>query len=292
MAAVAVILVASIAYELYRGSFPSLSTFGLGFIVGRVWDPAITQQFGAAPVIWGTLVTSAIALLLAVPISLGIGLLLSEFAPHNARFPLALLVELLAAVPSVIYGLWGIFTLAPTLSNYFYPALQSLLGFLPIFSGPYSGQGVLTGGIVLAIMITPTISAVSREVFNAVPRSQREAFYALGATRWETAKHVLSYGRSGVVGAIMLGLGRAIGETMAITMVIGNRFGIPQSLLGPGYTMAAIIANEFNEAIDQLYVSALIEIGLLLFVMTLIIGILARLLIRRSMRLYKGVSVE
>jgi len=291
-ATIALFLVLGIAYTLLEGSYPSVGRFGLGFILGTEWDPAIKMAFGALPLIWGTLVTSAIALLLGAPVSLGVGLLLSEFAPRRSRFPLSLLVELLAAVPSVVYGLWGIFILAPTLRDFVYPALQAALGFLPSFSGSYSGLGVLTAGIILAIMIVPTVSAVSREVFSAVPNSQREAFFAIGATRWEVARHVFSYARSGVIGAVTLGLGRALGETMAVTMVIGNRFEIPSSLFQPGYTMAALIASEFNEATDPLYVSSIVEVGLLLFAITLSVSIVARLLVRRSMKLFREVGNE
>jgi phosphate transport system permease protein len=201
-------------------------------------------------------------------------------------------VELLAAIPSVIYGLWGIFTLAPALRDHVYPPLQKTLGFLPIFQGSISGLGVLTGGIILAIMIIPTVSAVSRDVLAAVPDGQREAAYALGASKWQTTKTVLSYGRSGIIGSTILGLGRAVGETMAITMVIGNRFDIFGSLFEPGYTMAAIIANEFTEATYDLYLSALIEVGLILFLVATAVNILARLIVWRSMRMVRGAILE
>lgn len=292
VSAITLALVAGIAYMLYEGSTLSIQRFGLGFVIGKVWDPAVSMVFGALPLIWGTLVTSAIALVLGVPVSLGVGLLLSEFAPRRARFPLSLLVELLAAVPSVVYGLWGIFVLAPALRDFVYPALQAALGFLPFFSGSYSGLGVLTAGIILAVMIVPTVSAVSREVFSAVPNAQREAYFAIGATRWEAARHVFSYARSGILGAVTLGLGRALGETMAVTMVIGNRFEIPSSLFQPGYTMAALIANEFNEATEPLYISSIMEVGLLLFAVTLFVSVIARLLVRRSMKLFRGVANE
>jgi phosphate transport system permease protein len=280
-------------YELIKGSQLSLQKFGLGFFIGTKWDPAISQVFGALPLILGTLVTSAIALLIGVPISLGIGLALSEYAPKRFGFAISFLVELLAAIPSVIYGLWGIFTLIPFLRNNVYVNLQTAFGFIPLFSGPIYGGGVLTGGIILAIMIIPTVSAVSRDVFSAVPDSQREAVMSLGATKWETSKTVISYGRSGVIGAIILGLGRAVGETMAITMVIGNKFQfLPSSLFDAWYTMAAIIANEFTEATYDLYVSALIEVGLVLFFVALIINVLARLVVWRSLRLVRGVARE
>jgi phosphate transport system permease protein len=249
-------------------------------------------SFGALPPIWGTLVTSAISLLLAVPLSLGIGLALSEFAPKRFTYTISFLVELLAAIPSVIYGLWGIFVLIPFLQHSVYPHLQTTLGFLPIFQGTIRGPCVLTGSIVLAIMIIPIISAISRDVFAAVPRNQREAIIALGATRWETAKVVMSYGRSGVIGATILGLGRAVGETMAITMVIGNSFNLFDSLFDPGYTLASIVANEFTEASSPpVYISALIEAGLILFILALVINALARLIIWRTTKTVRGAKV-
>jgi phosphate transport system permease protein len=280
-------------YELVKGSWLSLQTFGLGFILGTEWDPAISRVFGALPLILGTLVTSAIALLIGVPVSLGVGLALSEYMPKRFGLALSFLVELLAAVPSVIYGLWGIFVLIPFLREHVYPYLQAALGSLPMFSGPIYGGGVLTGGIVLAIMIIPTVSAVMRDLFSAVPSSQREAVIALGATRWETVKTVISYARSGVIGAILLGLGRAVGETMAITMVIGNRFQLwPSSLFDAWYTMAAIIANEILEATYDLYASALVNVALILLLVTLTVNILARLIVWRALRLTRGVARE
>jgi len=280
-------------YELVKGSWLSLQTFGLGFILGTKWDPAISRVFGALPLILGTLVTSAIALLIGVPVSLGVGLALSEYMPRRFGFAISFLIELLAAVPSVIYGLWGIFVLIPFLREHVYPYLQAAFGFLPIFSGPIYGGGVLTGGIVLAIMIIPTVSAVTRDLFSAVPSSQREAVIALGATKWETVRTVISYARSGVIGAILLGLGRAIGETMAITMVIGNRFQVwPSSLFDAWYTMAAIIANEILEATYDLHISALVNVGLILLLVTLTVNILARLIVWRTLRLARGIARE
>jgi phosphate transport system permease protein len=287
------IILGLMVYELIKQSQLSIQKFGLGFLIGTKWDPAISQVFGALPLILGTLVTSAIALLIGVPISLGVGLALSEFTPKRFGFAISFLVELLAAIPSVIYGLWGIFTLIPFLRNNIYPYLQTMFGFIPLFSGSIYGGGVLTGGIILAIMIIPTVSAVSRDVFSAVPDTQREAAISLGATKWETAKTVISYARSGVIGAVILGLGRAIGETMAITMVIGNKFQVlPKSLFDSWYTMSAIIANEFTEATYDLYVSALIEVGLVLFFITLMVNVLARLIVWRSMRLTRGIARE
>lgn len=272
-------------YVIVGSSWLSIETYGVSFLWRTTWDPN-RYLFGALPPIWGTLVTSAIALLLGVPISLGIGLALSEFAPKRFTYPVSFLVELLAAIPSVIYGLWGIFILIPFLQRNVYPGLQTTLGFLPLFQDTIRGPCVLTGGIVLSIMIIPTVSAIARDAFAAVPRSQREAIVALGATRWETAKVVMSYARSGVIGAVILGLGRAVGETMAITMVIGNSFNLFNSLFDPGYTLSSIIANEFTEASSPpVYISALIECGLVLFVLALVINALARVVIWRTTRM-------
>jgi phosphate transport system permease protein len=280
-------------YEIIQNSLLSIQMYGAEFLLGTKWqpfppNPNILPSFGALPLIWGTLVTSAIALVLGVPVSLGIGLALSEFAPKSFNYIISFFIELLAAIPSVIYGLWGIFVLIPFLQANVYPYLQGALGFLPIFQGTIRGPSILTGGIVLAIMIIPTVSAISRDVFAAVPNSQREAIVALGATRWEKARIVMSYGRSGVIGAIMLGLGRAMGETMAITMVIGNSFNLFGSLFEPGSTLASIIANEFTEASSPpVYVSALMEVGLILFALAIVVNALARLIIWRSTRKIK-----
>lgn len=272
-------------YKIVGDSWLSIETYGVSFLWRTTWDPN-RQLFGALPPIWGTLVTSAIALLLGVPVSLGIGLALSEFAPKRFTYPVSFLVELLAAIPSVIYGLWGIFVLIPFLQRTIYPGLQTTLGFLPLFQDTVRGPCVLTGGIVLSIMIIPTVSSIARDAFAAVPRSQREAIVALGATRWETSKVVMSYARSGVIGAVILGLGRAVGETMAITMVIGNSFNLFNSLFDPGYTLSSIIANEFTEASSPpVYISALIECGLVLFILALVINALARLIIWRTTRM-------
>ena len=287
------LLLGLMVYELIKGSWLSIQTFGLNFILGIKWDPAISRVFGALPLILGTVVTSVIALLIGVPISLGIGLALSEYMPKKFGFAISFLVELLAAVPSVIYGLWGIFVLIPFLRDHVYSRLQALFGFVPVFSGAIYGGGVLTGGIVLAIMIIPTVSAVMRDLFMAVPNSQREAMIALGATKWETVKTVISYARSGVIGAVILGLGRAVGETMAVTMVIGNKFQVwPSSLFDVWYTMSAIIANELLEATYDLYVSALINVALVLLFVTLVINIFSRLIVWRTLRLVRGIAKE
>jgi len=274
-----VLLVLAMAFEMIRTSLPAMRAFGWRFLVTSTWDP-VAEHFGAIPFVYGTLVSSFLALLIAVPLGLGAAIYLAELAPSRIRPPIAFLVELVAAVPSVIYGLWGIFVLAPLLRTYVQPALGKTLGYLPLFQGPPYGVGMLAAGIILAIMVVPYITAVSREVLLAVPNTQREAALALGATRWETTRiGVLRYGRSGLVGAILLGLGRALGETMAVTMVIGNRPEVAISLFAPGYTMASVIANEFTEATSEIYLSALIEIGLLLFVLTIVVNALARLLV-------------
>ena len=292
MASSILLILIAMVFELYNQSKLSIDAFGFSFLWGTVWDPAITQVFGALPLIYGTIVTSLLALLFGVPLSLGTAIVLSELSPQRLKSPVSFIVELLAAIPSVIFGLWGIFTLAPFLRDNVYPALQAALGFLPIFQGPIYGLGVLTGGIVLAIMIIPTVSAVSRDVLAAVPDSQREAALALGATKWEATMTVMSYGRSGIIGSIILGLGRAVGETMAITMVIGNRFDTFTSLFEPGYTMAALIANEFTEATTDLYLSAIIEVGLILFLVAMAINVLARFIVWRSLRMVRGAVLE
>jgi phosphate transport system permease protein len=262
-------------------AWPAITHFGLRFLFTTSWDP-VQDEFGALPFIYGTLVSSLLALVIAVPLGLGAAIFLSELAPGWARSPVAFLIEILAAVPSVVYGLWGIFVLAPWLRAWVQPALGATLGFLPLFQGPPYGVGMLAAGLILAIMVVPFITAVSREVLLAVPNTQREAALALGATRWEVTRiAVLRYGKSGLVGAILLGLGRALGETMAVTMVIGNRPDISLSLFAPGYTMASVIANEFTEATSDLYLAALIEVGLALFVVTVVVNALARLLVWR-----------
>jgi phosphate transport system permease protein len=287
-AASVIVILLWMALEMATASKLSLAHFGLGFITSTEWDP-VRELFGGLPFVFGTVVSSLLALLIAVPISLGIAIYLSELAHPKLRTPMGFLVELLAAVPSVVYGLWGIFALAPWLRETVQPLLARTLGFLPLFQGPQHGFGMLAGGIILAIMITPTISSVSREVMRAVPAALREGAIGLGATRWEVVRvAVLPYAKSGLVGATILGLGRALGETMAITMVIGNRAEISASLFAPSYTMASVIANEFTEATGQLYLSALAEVGLLLFGVTIVLNVFARLLVWRVGKLPEG----
>ncbi len=291
VAATVVLALIAIFAELARASSLSLEAFGLDFITSQNWDP-VRDEFGALPFIYGTLVSSLIALLLAVPVGIGTAIFLSELAPEWIAKPLGFLVELLAAVPSVVYGLWGIFFLAPVLREHVQPFLASTLGILPIFQGPHLGFGMLAGGIILAIMILPTISSVSREVLRAVPGIYREGALALGATHWEAIRTaVLPHARSGLVGGVILGLGRALGETMAITMVIGNRPEIDLSWFAPSYTMASVIANEFTEATGDLYLAALAEIGLLLLVVSVALNVVARLLVWRVGRLPSGARV-
>jgi len=267
----------------------SLEEFGFSFLTGRNWEP-IRGEFGALPFVYGTVVSSLLALLLAVPVSLGIAIFLVEQVPRHLARPLAFLVELLAAIPSVVYGLWGIFVLAPFLREHVEPPLQKWLSWLPLFQGTVTGIGLFTGGVILAIMVTPIITAVVRDVLAAVPVSQREAALALGATKWETTRIVLANGAPGIAGAIILGLGRAVGETMAVTMVIGNRPEISLSLFEPSYTIASVLANEFTEATGDLYLSALVELGLVLFLVTFVINGAARLLVWSVTRGTSGVA--
>ncbi len=277
-------LLAALAGGLLASAWPALRRFGPRFLWTSVWDP-VAGVFGAAPMIVGTLASSLLALVLAVPLALGVAIFLAEFAPRWLRQPVAFLVELLAAIPSVVYGLWGVFVLIPLLRSYAVPPLRAALGWTPFVQGAFYGSSLLAGAIILAVMIVPYIAAVSREVLLAVPPSQREAAVALGATRWEAVwTAVIPYGRAGLIGATILGLGRALGETMAVTMVIGNRHDIGWSLLQPAYTMAAAIANEFSAATTNLHLSALFEVGLVLFVITLAVNAFARLLIWRVAR--------
>ena len=272
-----VVLVAGIGVELTRESMLSIRTFGLSFWLTRTWNP-VAGEFGALPFIWGTLYSSVLALLISTPIALGIAVFISELCPPWLRTPLVFLTELLAAIPSIVYGLWAIFVLVPAVRQ-LEANTPELVRALPLFSGPALGVGMLSAALVLAVMVIPFTSAVAREVLKTVPVVQREAAYALGATRFEAIRSAMFFARTGIVGAIMLGFGRALGETMAVTMVVGNNPQISTSLFAPQYTMAAVIANEFTEATDELYLHALVEIGLVLFVITLIVNAGSRLLI-------------
>jgi phosphate transport system permease protein len=277
------VLLGLVFWEVAVAGWPALSQFGFGFLTSKEWDP-VQGNFGAGPAVFGTIVTSILALLIATPLALGVSIFLSEYAPPWLRQPVAFFVDLLAAIPSVVYGLWGIFVLIPVLRNDVIPFLRDTLhlGVIPLFSGPSWGNSVFAAGVILAIMVLPYISSVSREVLLAVPRSQREAAMALGATRWETIqKAVIPFAKSGIIGGIILGLGRAIGETMAVTMLIGNTHEISASLFAPGYTMASLIANEFTEASGDLHLSALMAVGFLLLMLALVVNALARWLVWR-----------
>jgi phosphate transport system permease protein len=269
--------VLAIGYELYRQSVLSIHEFGWQFWQTDVWDP-VSGQFGARPFIWGTLYSSVLALIISTPVALGIAIYISELAPDWLRAPLVFVTELLAAIPSIVYGLWGIFVLVPFVRQ-LEVGTPAWMKSLPFFSGPPLGVGMLAAALILAIMIIPFSSSVAREVLRAVPQAQREGAYALGATRWEAIRMALFYARTGIVGAVMLGFGRALGETMAVTMVIGNTPKMSWSLFAPQYTMSAVIANEFAEATDDLHLHALIEIGLVLFIITLVINMISRLFI-------------
>ena len=273
------IVVAMIA-KMVWSSMPALSAYGFDFLTNSEWVPA-RNIFGALPFIYGTVVSSVLALLIAVPISLGIAIFLVEQAPKKIAAPISFMVELLAAIPSVVYGLWGIFVLAPFVRDHLGKFLADYLGFLPLFQGRLTGIGMLTGGLILAVMITPIITAVIRDVLEAVPVTQREAALALGATKWETTVIVLGNAASGIAGAVVLGLGRALGETMAVTMVIGNSPQISASLFEPAYTIASVLAANFADATEELYLSALIEMGLVLFLVTFAVNALAKLLVMR-----------
>jgi phosphate transport system permease protein len=276
-ALVLILLVIGIGFELTRQSMLSIQKFGLSFWRTQTWDPVV-GDFGALPFIWGTLYSSILALVLATPVALGIAIFTSELAPARLRQPLVFLTELLAAIPSIVYGLWGIFVLVPAVRS-LETATPTVLRQLPLFSGPPRGVGMLAAGLILAVMIIPFTSSVAREVLKSVPLAQREGAYALGATRFEAIRAALFFARTGIIGAVLLGFGRALGETMAVTMVIGNNPRISASLFAPQYTMAAVLANEFTEADTALHIAALIEIGLVLFVITLVINVLSRLLI-------------
>jgi phosphate transport system permease protein len=274
---VLVLVVVAIGVELSRQSWLSIQKFGLNFWRTETWDP-VAGEFGALPFIWGTLYSSILSLLIAAPIALGIAIFISELCPNRLKPVLAFLTELLAAIPSIVYGLWGIFVLVPAVRALEVSFPQSLKS-LPFFSGPPFGLGMLAAALILAVMVIPFTSSVAREVLKSVPVAQREGAYALGATRFEAISAALFYARTGIVGAILLGFGRALGETMAVTMVIGNNPRISLSLFAPQHTMSAVLANEFTEAAEPLYLSALIEIGLVLFIITLVVNSLSRLLI-------------
>jgi phosphate transport system permease protein len=278
-AAMIIVLIVLVGWQLYAGSRMSLGKFGLGFLWSSEWDP-VQEKYGALPFIFGTLVSSFLGLLIAVPLGVATALFLTELAPLKVRQPIIMAIEMLAAVPSVIFGLWGIFILIPWLRDHLFVWLKHYLGFIPLFQGPIYGLSMLAAGIIISIMILPIITSISREILRSVPNLQREAAYALGATRWEVLRiAVLSYARRGLFGASVLGLGRALGETMAVTMVIGNRPVISASLFAPGYTLASVIANEFTEATSDLYLSALFELGLVLLVVAILVNAAAQIML-------------
>jgi len=285
-AAITVLIILSgIVVSLIHGSLPALRVFGIGFLFDEVWNP-VTEKFGAIAPIYGTIVTSFIAMLIAVPVGLFISLFLTELCPMWLRRPIGIAIELLAGIPSIIYGIWGLFVFAPFLQQTLQPFLIDTLGVVPgignLFAGPPYGIGILTAGLILAIMVLPFITSISRDVFEAVPSVYKEAAYGLGCTTWEVARYVmLPYARVGVIGGVMLALGRALGETMAVTFVIGNAHRISGSILAPGTTISATIANEFTEAVGDLYTSSLIALGLILFVITFIVLAIARLMLMR-----------
>lgn len=288
-AAIAVLLLLSgVIISLVDGSIPALRTFGFGFLISQRWNP-VTENFGALPAIYGTVLTSSVAMLIAVPVGLMIAFFLTELCPMWLRRPIGIAIELLAGIPSIIYGIWGLFIFAPFLQATLQPFLINTLGDVPgigvLFAGPPYGIGLLTAGLILAIMVLPFVTAISRDVFEAVPSVLKEAAYGLGCTRWEVVRNVvLPFTRVGVIGGVMLALGRALGETMAVTFVIGNAHRIAASILAPGTTISATIANEFTEAVGDLYTSALIALGLLLFVITFIVLAIARYMLMRIER--------
>jgi phosphate transport system permease protein len=282
------IILASVLFSLVVGSLPALREFGFGFLIEERWNP-VTEKFGAIAPIYGTIVTSFIAMLIAVPVGLLVAFFLTELCPMVLRRPIGIAIELLAGIPSIIYGIWGLFVFAPFLQVYIQPYLIALFGNVPglstLFAGPPYGIGVLTAGLILAIMVLPFITSISRDVFDAVPPVLKEAAYGLGCTTWEVMRYVvLPYTRVGVIGGVMLGLGRALGETMAVTFVIGNAHRISGSILAPGTTISATIANEFTEAVGDLYTSSLIALGLILFVITFIVLAIARYMLMRIER--------
>lgn len=274
------IVVISLFISLAIAAWPAVKTVGVATLQSATWDPN-SSRYGLLSFIYGTVVTSAIALALAGPVGIGAALLLAEIAPRKLANPVAMLIELLAAVPSVVFGIWGLFVLAPVMRTVIEPALAHSLGFLPLFQGYFYGVGMLTAGVLLSIMILPTITAITRDIFEAVPRDQREAMLSLGATKWEMlTRAVIPYARSGIIGALVLALGRALGEAMAVVMVIGNKPAISISLFAPAYTLASVLANEFTEATGQQYLAVLIGIGSLLFILSMIVNVIARLLVR------------
>jgi phosphate transport system permease protein len=282
------ILMAGIFLELLYYSIPSIKKFGFSFLYTQIWNP-VTQQFGGASSIYGTLMSTLIAMVIAVPLSIAIALFLVELARPGVSKVVGTLIELLAAIPSIIYGMWGMFVFAPFMAKYIQPLFQNTLGFLPLFQGPPMGLGMLTAGIILAFMILPFICAITRDVFQLVPNVVKESAHGMGATTWEvTYKVTIPYGLVGIIGALFLGLGRALGETMAVTFVIGNAHHIAASLFAPGNSIASTLANEFTEATEPMYVSALIELGLVLFIITYLVQVLAQFLLRR---MYKSWSV-
>ncbi|MDD8017049.1 MAG: phosphate ABC transporter permease subunit PstC [Bacteroidota bacterium] len=277
-ASLVLLMILLMAYEMYASSSLSIQKFGWSFLTSSEWDP-VMDKYGALPFIYGTLVSSLLALVIALPLGIGIAVFLVELAPKWLERPFSFTVELLAGIPSIVYGLWGFFIMVPWLRSTVEPFFSKHVGFIPLFEGAPYGVGMMAAGVILSIMILPIIASISRDVLKAVPISQKEAALALGSTRWEATRIGLSYSRSGIIGATILGLGRALGETMAVTMVIGNRPVIKASLLEPGYTMASVLANEFTEATSEMYISALIEIALVLFVVALLVNASARLLV-------------
>lgn len=275
-------LMALIFIVLFKESWLSLKTFGFGFFVSSDWDP-VSGSFGALPAIWGTVVSSLIAIVIALPISLGIAIFLTEMAPKTLKGPIGTAIELLASIPSIIYGMWGLFVFAPLLSDHVEPFLVDYLGFIPLFRGAPMGIGMLPAGFILAIMIIPFISSVARDIFQMVPAMIKESGYGVGATKWEViSRVVIPYTKSGIIGAVILGLGRALGETMAVTFVIGNSHEISLALLNPATSISATLANEFTEAVEDIYLSSLVELGLILFVITFVVLALAKLLIKKT----------
>ncbi len=282
IASLVLLIMLAIFWELIRSSALSIKTFGIKFLFESVWDP-VAEKFGALPFIFGTLASSLIAMLIAVPVSLGVALYVTQWAPGWLKNPISFLVELLAAIPSVIYGLWGIFVMVPFIRTEIFPLIYKFLGFIPLFEGPAYGPSLLAGGLILSIMILPTITSISKEIFSTIPVEYKEAVFALGGTRWEAIRWVvLKISKSGVMGACVLALGRALGETMAVTMVIGNRPEIPSSIFAPAYSLASVIANEFSEATSPLYLSSLAKMGLILLLLTFIVNGFARLLVRKK----------